>query len=64
MGFWKRLGNSRKIAASVALESVATTAVSDKPITVGNVGLDAAKVIVNRKQHEADRAYQDDLRRS
>ena len=64
MGFWKQLGNSLKIAAAVALESVSTTAVSDKPITVGNVGRDAAKVIVHRRDDGKERAAQEEMRRS
>lgn len=69
MGFWKRLGNSLKIAAavaleSVALESVATTAVSDKPITVGNVGRDAAKVVIHKRDDGKERAAQEEMRRS
>ena len=64
MGFWKRLGNSLKIAAAVALKSAATTAVSDKPITVGNVGRDAAKVIIQPRDDSKERAAQEEMRRS
>lgn len=64
MGLWKRLGNSLKVAAAVALESVAATAVSDKPITVGNVGRDAAKVIIHKRDDSKERAAQEEMRRS
>ena len=64
MGFWKRLGNSLKIAAAVALKSAATTAVSDKPITVGNVGRDAANVIIHKRDDGKERAAQEEMRRS
>lgn len=54
MGFWKKLFDGLKVSAAIALESTAGASASGKPITIGNVGREAAKVIVDRK--EADNA--------
>lgn len=52
MGFWKNLLTGLKITGGIALEAAAETAASGKPITLGNTGKQAAKVIIERKESD------------